>query len=106
MIVPSFNPETIFVPSGEKATLRTKEPALTLSTSLRVPVASEKGVGGSRMGAVDETKKRAPESQTLIVPSYPLLTIFVPSGEKETELTPPLWTLPVSSTASSVSVME
>jgi hypothetical protein len=84
------NPETIFVPSGEMATLWrwwTEEPALTLPSSLRVPVASEIGVRGSGEGSSDGRNGR-PASQTLIVPSKPPLTSFVPSGEKSTKRTP------------------
>ncbi|KOO23450.1 hypothetical protein Ctob_004056, partial [Chrysochromulina tobinii] len=46
----------------------------------------------------DSRLRGAPKSQTLIVPSIDPDTIFVPSGEKTTEMMATLWALVLSAT--------
>jgi hypothetical protein len=87
LIVLSADPDTILVPSGENATDPTQ--ALCASVfSLNSPSASARQASkrqfGPRRG--DFEGSGAPESQTLIVPSYDPDTILVPSGENTTDL--------------------
>jgi hypothetical protein len=72
LIVPSSDPDTILVPSGENAT--------ELMQSLWAFVFS---INCSSL----------PDSQTLIVPSADPDTILAPSGENATEMMSPLWAL-------------
>ena len=87
MIVSSYDPETIFVPSGENAT---DEMALLCAFvfSLSSPSASVRQANRRqfwpRRGDLEGSG--APESQTLILPSTDPDTIFVPSGETTTEM--------------------
>ena len=87
LIVSSSDPDTILVPSGENA----NDVMLLLCASvfsLNSPSASARQASkrqfGPRRG--DFEGSGAPESQTLIVPSYDPDTILVPSGENTTDL--------------------
>jgi hypothetical protein len=92
LIVPSYDPETILVPSGENATdLMALLCALVFSlncSSLPARQASRRQFWPRRG---DFEGCGAPKSQTLIVPSYDPETILVPSGENATELMALLW---------------
>jgi hypothetical protein len=91
LIVWSFDPDTILVPSGENAT------DLTLSLwafvfSLNSSSLSAGDKRASEQASVLAKEGRfensgAPESQTLIVPSADPDTILVPSGENATDMT-------------------
>jgi hypothetical protein len=87
LIVLSYDPETIFVPSGENAT---DEMALLCAFvfSLNSPSASVRQANRrqfwTRRG--DLRDRGAPESQTLIVLSADPDTILVPSGENATNM--------------------
>jgi hypothetical protein len=87
LIVLSSDPDTILVPSGEKAT-DLMEPLWAFVFSLNSPSASareaSRGQFWPRRG--DFEGSGAPESQTLIVPSDDPDTILVPSGENATDL--------------------
>jgi len=99
LIVPSLNPETIFVPSGENATdLTTSLWALVFSlnsSSLAARQASRSQFWPRRGEFEDES---TPESQTSIVPSHDPDTILVPSWENATDTTEPALVLVVSAT--------
>ncbi len=99
LIVPSSDPDTIFVPSGENATdLTTKLWALVFShnsSSLAARQASRSQFW-PRRGEFED--KSTPESQTSIVPSHDPDTILVPSGENATDMTEQAQELVVSAT--------
>jgi len=107
LIVLSYDPETIFVPSGENAT---DEMALLCAFvfSLNSPSASARKANRRqfwpRRG--DLRDRGAPESQTLIVQSADPDTILVPSGENATDWTQPLWALVFSLSISSLSARQ
>jgi hypothetical protein len=86
LIVPSSDPETILVPSGENATDWTQSMwafVSLCSSSLSARQASRSQFWPRRG---DFEGSGAPESQTLIVLSSDPDTILVPSGENATEL--------------------
>jgi hypothetical protein len=87
LIVPSFAPDTILVPSGENATELTQF-LWAFVFSLNSPSASAREASRGQFWPrrVDFEGSGAPESQTLIVPSYDPDTILVPSGENTTKL--------------------
>jgi len=92
LIVWSSDPDTILVPSGEKATdLMQWLWALVFSlSSPSAPAkqASRRQFWPRRGNFVDSG---APDSQTLIVLSRDPETILVPSGENATDMTHSLW---------------
>ena len=88
LIVPSRDPDTILVPSGENATDAT--PRLwAFVSSLSISSLSARQASGRqswpRRG--DFEGSGSPESQTLIVLSFDPDTILVPSGENATDMT-------------------
>ena len=107
MIVWSYDPDTIFVPSGENAT---DEMVLlwafifSLSSS-RLPAreASRRQFWPRRS---DLRALGAPKSQTLIVPSRDPETILVPSRENATDTTTLLWAFVFSLNISSLSARQ
>ena len=95
LIVPSSDPDTIFVPSGENATDMTKllwASVFSLSSSI-VPArqASRRAQFWPRRGEFEGSSVHVPKSQTLIVLSADPDTILVPSGENATDMTKLLW---------------
>ena len=86
MIVLSYDPETIFVPSGENATDE-MVPLCAFVFSLSSPSASVRQANRCQLWPRrgDFEVFGAPESQTLIVLSADPDTILVPSGENATE---------------------
>jgi hypothetical protein len=107
LIVLSYDPETIFVPSGENAT---DEMALLCAFvfSLNSPSASVRQASRrqfwTRRG--DLRDRGAPESQTLIVWSHDPDTILVPSGENATDTMFMLWAFVFSLKSSSLSARQ
>jgi hypothetical protein len=99
LIVLSSNPDTILVPSGENATDQIQPLWVfdfSLSSSSLSARQSNRRQFWPRWG--DFEVFGAPKSQTLIVPSADPDTIFVPSGEKTTEMMARLWALVFSAT--------
>ena len=86
VIVLSHEPDTIFVPSGEKATdVMTLLCAFVFSI-LRSSVPARQARNSSDLAKEKRFEVRnAPESQTLIVLSSDPDTILLPSGENATE---------------------
>ena len=87
LIVLSYDPETMVLPSGEKATEATSR-LWALFSALSSSVAAAEGKRalrqlGARGGS--EWPLDAPESHTLIVLSRDPETMVLPSGEKATE---------------------
>jgi hypothetical protein len=103
LIVLSFDPDTILVPSGENAA--DVMPSLWAfvfslsSSSLAVRQANKRQFWPRRGDFVDSG---APDSQTLIVPSSDPETILVPSGENATEFMSPLWAFVFSLSSSNL----
>ena len=86
MIVLSREPETMVLPSGEKATDSTWSlcALFFIALSSREAAAGRGAISfGLRVGGV---RVHTPESQTLIVRSLEPVTMVLPSGEKATEL--------------------
>ncbi len=107
LIVSSYDPETILVPSGENATelmLLLWAFVFSLSISNLPARQASRRQFWPRRG--DFEGSGAPESQTLIVPSYDPDTILVPSGENATELTSPLWAFVFSLSISSLTARQ
>jgi hypothetical protein len=107
LIVVSYDPETILVPSGENAT--DVIPALCASvSSLNSPNASARQASKRqfwpRRG--DFEGSGAPDSQTLIVLSPDPDTILVPSGENATDMITPLCAFVSSLNSSKLSVRQ
>jgi hypothetical protein len=87
------------VPSGENATDVIRSLcALVFSLSISSLTARQASRRQFRPRRGDFEGFGAPESQTLIVPSADPDTIFVPSGEKTTEMMARLWALVFSAT--------
>jgi len=87
LIVLSSDPETILVPSGENAT-ELISPLWAFVFSLSSPSASARQASRRQFWPRkrDLRARSAPESQTLIVPSFDAETILVPSGENATDV--------------------
>jgi hypothetical protein len=87
LIVLSSDPDTILVPSGENATDLIQS-LCAFVFSLSSPSAPA-GQASRRQfwPRRGDFELAAPESQTLIIPSPDPDTIFVPSGEKATDMT-------------------
>ncbi len=83
----TYDPETIFVPSGENATDEMAS-LCAFVFSLNSPSASVRQANRRqfRPRRGDLRDRGAPESQTLIVLSSDPDTILVPSGENATDL--------------------
>ena len=95
MSVVSSEPETMLLPSGEKAT-ELMQPLCTFSFSALSFREAATRRGGSVLGvrvAFRGISAHAPASQTLIVLSAEPDTMFLPSGEKATENTQSLCAL-------------
>ena len=108
MIVSSSEPETMVLPSGEKATDMTQVLCALGFSALSSSVAAEEGKRAWRQlrarGEGQAWPLDAPESHTLIVPPLQADTILEPSGEKATELIMRLWAFCFSVLSSRVPV--
>ena len=107
MIVPSPDPDTILVPSGENATDRTKllcAFVFSLNSSSLSARQARRRQFWPRRG--DFEGSRAPKSQTLIVPSADPDTILDPSGENATDLIQSLCAFVFSLSISSLSARQ
>jgi hypothetical protein len=107
LIVLSFDPETILVPSGENATdlmISLWASVFSLSSSSLPARRANRRQFRPRRGDFDIFG--APESQTLIVWSHDPDTILVPSGENATDLMMSLWALVFSLSSSSLSARQ
>jgi hypothetical protein len=88
LIVLSSDPDTILVPSGEKATdLIQSLCAFVFSLSISSLSARQANKRQFRPSRGDFEDSGSPESQTLIVRSADPDTILVPSGENATDMT-------------------
>ena len=107
LIVLSKDPDTILLPSGENCTDMTMLLWALAFSVLRSSVAAKQASRRqfwARRG--DLRPKIAPASQTLIVLSSEPDTIFVPSGEKATDMTQLLCASVFSLLSSSVAARE
>jgi hypothetical protein len=107
LIVLSNDPDTILVPSGEKATDVIKV-LCAFVFSFNNPSASARKASRCQIWPRrrDLRDRGAPESQTLIVLSYDPDTILVPSGENATDATALLWAFVFSLSISSLSARQ
>ena len=107
MIVLSNDPDTILVPSGEKATDVIKL-LCAFVFLLNNPSASARKASRCQIWPRrrDLRDRGAPESQTLIVMSVDPDTILVPSGENATDVMVLLWAFIFSLNSSSVSARQ
>jgi hypothetical protein len=107
LIVPSSDPDTIFVPSGENVTdlmMTLCAFVFSLSSSSLSARQANRRQFWPRRG--DFEGSGAPESQTLIVSSADPDTILVPSGENATDVMVLLWAFIFSLNSSSVSARQ
>jgi hypothetical protein len=107
LIIPSSEPDTILVPSGENAT-DLMQPLWAFVLSLSSPSTPARQASRRqfwpRRG--DFEGKSAPESQTLIVLSSDPDTILVPSGENATDVISRLWAFVFTLNISSLSARQ
>jgi len=105
LIVLSYDPDTILVPSRENATVMMELLCASVfslnSSSLSARQANWRQFWPRRGNFEDSG---APESQTLIVPSRDPDTILVPSGENATDMTNLLWALVFSLSSSRAAI--
>ena len=103
LIVLSYDPDTILVPSGENATDMTQwlwALVFLLNSSIVPARQASRRQFWPRRG--DFEGSGAPKSQTLIVLSTDPDTILVPSGESAIDWISPLWALVFSLSSSSL----
>ena len=107
LIIPSADPDTILVPSGENATdvIGWMWALLFSLNSSSLPARQDsRRRFWPRWG--DLRARGAPESQTLIVPSADPDTILVPSGENATDMITRLCAFVFSLNSSSLSARQ
>jgi hypothetical protein len=108
LIVLSYDPDTILVPSGENATDATQS-LWAFVFSLSSSSLSARQSNRHHFWPKEEGRfwaRGAPDSQTLIVLSRDPETILVPSGENATDMTQLLWALVSSLNISSLSARQ
>ena len=105
--VPSADPDTILVPSGENATeLMSPLWAFVFSLNSSSLAARQASRRQFRSRRGDFEGSGAPDSQTLIVRSSDPETILVPSGENATDLIQRLWASVFSLNSSSLAARQ